>query len=255
MHEIRRVTNFLENLPLKHKIKKSPVYRGQAQDYPLVPSLFRMSQPNQPDFNQAFHERYSWFELEEVLLDTFKKRALPLVRQEPRSDFEWLILGQHYGLPTRCLDWTDNPLAALFFAVEDAENEKDGVVWSLIPFGSKITYGKSYTLDEGWRRNSRNSIVLYYPPHFSPRMTAQQACITVHSLPEDREEFNPLEKSLGLDTELWKYIIPAESKESLKNELESIGMTYYTLYPDLEGISKSIVRFVQLKVLHGDMFS
>lgn len=53
----------------------------------------------------------------------------------PRDDDykKWITISQHYGTPTRILDWTRSCLVALFFAVKDLDTNKDGVVWALNP--------------------------------------------------------------------------------------------------------------------------
>src|SRR5690606_36926394 len=53
---------------------------------------------------------------------------------QPRDDWEWLFLMQHYGVPTRLLDWTDSPLVALFFAVYNVDrDDRDASLWVLLP--------------------------------------------------------------------------------------------------------------------------
>ena len=110
-----------------------PWFRGQGKDWELIPSIYR------PEY-QGIRESQ--------LRKDFKLRAWPYLSNRFRipgddDDLEWLFLMQHYGIPTRLLDWTQNALLALYFAVEQAIDEskqqkqkkitQDAVVWVLNP--------------------------------------------------------------------------------------------------------------------------
>ena len=93
-------------------------YRGQSDyKWELKPGIFRYSEGSS----------------ELTLLTRFKQSASLLIDTTPKDDFDWMFLMQHYGVPTRLLDWSESPLTALYFAVSDINNETDSALWMLKP--------------------------------------------------------------------------------------------------------------------------
>lgn len=108
---------------LKQDIHPSDAYwfRGHLRaNWRLLPSLARV----EGDLKK-----------ESSLMSAFKQRAsLLLLSNLPRTEWEWLMIMQHHGVPTRLLDWTESPLMGLYFAVENPdEDEYDGALWVLRP--------------------------------------------------------------------------------------------------------------------------
>src|SRR5258708_39996306 len=96
------------------------VFRGHSNvNFALIPAVGR-----------AAHTSQSRAKYEQSLFDIFCREARGYVSAIPATDWEWLSLAQHHGLPTRLLDWTTNPLVAAFFAVSAGNPSEDAIVYS-----------------------------------------------------------------------------------------------------------------------------
>jgi hypothetical protein len=226
-------------------------FRGSQKSYwSLVPNLYRLL-----DKKTKVHEE------EDDIREDFVKRAPSLTAYKPDNAWEWYFLMQHYGAPTRLLDWTENPQLGLYFAVKDSEGLHDAAVWIIDPWWlNDRVLGKAEVLPPGspglaksdpqryrpWLpdrfdvklRLRKNLPVAVFPNHFAHRIAAQRSCFTIHGL--RRAGIEKLFR--GPKDHVAKIVIPSYATEAIRDELDDYGIDEATIYPDLQGLGAAVRR-------------
>jgi hypothetical protein len=237
-------------------------YRGESKEHAtLRPKLYRKIK--EKEIQSVLKKEKSFF-LE------FKRRAKYLIDPIEQGDlWSYYFLIQHYGGPTRLLDWTSNAAVALFVAlIDEKQNKENPIVYLLQPttlidyafndigISSKeietgmIAYpGENHT--EKWIANLTNnesnlpdSPIALLPAYSDPRIISQRSCFTLFGnrldgfYKDGKQIVCPCcgRKIINIIT------LDRKSKKSLLNELDKIGISSETVFPGLEGLTKKIYQ-------------
>lgn len=197
------------------------VFRGQPADYPLMPKLCRMN------------AKADILETERQLLQEFK-RTNPLLIEYHRTmdDWDYLTLGQHFGLPTRLLDWSDNALTALWFATtrQESVNEPHGIVWIL------MAEQEDYAIDiEKIHPFDVPATKIVRPRIIRQRINNQSGVFTVCSSDEieQKRSMNEVDR---FAQKLIRVKIGSDRFDDIRNDLNTLGVNAFSIYPELEGL-------------------
>lgn len=222
--EVRNYESLSEYLSQRLWDDRNMIFRGVSDSsYQLIPSI---------GLRKA--KSLEWlYSFEKQIFEDFKQKAFRFMSHEPRNDYEWLFLAQHYGIPTRLLDWTENPLVALYFACEK-NPEKECAVY-------KITMLRWYfDLDEH-NPFEAEEIVGLRPPHKDVRYINQAGVFTIHPKPTELMNYpNTL-----------KCVFGPTVKELIRWQLRKLGIHATLIYPSLESLAHDIIGEHESMLLGG----
>jgi hypothetical protein len=233
-------------------------FRGHPKLYKqLEPSIFRQ------DVDML---RMLTPEIEGDHVLHFQRLAPAYMERPPANDdyVTWLLYMQHYGCPTRLLDWTESVLCALYFAVsDDKHSNENGELWVLNPdrlirkaagVPSRLTYYAKQVrivasnvlcsdiqlLENEFGITYPKGPVAFLPPAIFPRLIAQTSAFTIHPTPQAGRRLSEI---CGIqDCSLSRYLIPSDSKRELCKALNALGTSRRSLFPDLDSLSITLIR-------------
>jgi len=235
--------------PRTSRYKSRYAFRGiSSANYDMKTSLMRLGG--------------EYAKVEPHLLRNFKKYAYEQISARD-SEWYWLSVAQHYGLPTRLLDWTYSPQVALHFATCNLEKFAfDGAVWKVnykkahdyLPEKIKVPARESVTwilttelLDAAVKGlgdldtlgKNGDFIVFFEPPSINSRLFNQFAYFSMASRPDLL-----LDDWLKPRPELWtKIVFPWQLKWEIRDKLDQSNISERVLFPGLDGIASWLKRY------------
>jgi hypothetical protein len=223
------------------------------------------------------------YTFERELLLRFQRRAHHYISNPPDDDdvLDWLALMQHYGVPTRLLDWTLSPYVALYFALENCRPDADCAVWAINTIwlsqtaretllhsqtarGSLINDPRALTNPNerafGDYLNkilvaaeSADVVVEANPFRMNERVAAQQGvflCSFSHMRSFEQNLLEMIVKRMPpAAPAIWKFVIRASERSSMIRELDRMNINGASLFPGLDGFARSLKLQLQVDIM------
>lgn len=235
IEKIETLTEYIEyvdQLPLEFSLS-----RGQTIDKPLLPSGMRT--------DDSGNRIYSKTQLEKIAIN-FKSSSYQYIKNtsDINNNYEWLVYAQHFGIPTKLLDFTFSPLTSLLFALENTFQFEDiiddAVVWFLNSTElNKLSANRTEIINISENKDidlsTKDLPVVIASKMVNHRVDAQKGCFVYF-----QNDSIALEQNCSSYTYLRKVIIPANKRKTILVSLYKIGYRFVNLYPELDSIAKDV---------------
>jgi hypothetical protein len=247
--ELKNWSEFDQIIEKKHYRKW--IFRGESDaNWELKSSLHRAFEEAQEIHTngKGKTKKLDKISHEQVMIDRFKCNAHLYLNNLPTKDdtLSWLSLMQHYGAPTRLLDFKFSPYVALFFALETGKSE--AAIYLINHDSIKndddtlsgIDRLESYSNILTPQKAQEHSYLLAFEPTFSnQRLLAQQGLfVASNTLAESHGEILKKHNS----NQVQKIIVPKELRFEGLRKLNKMNINSANIYPGLDGFCKSMYR-------------
>jgi len=199
------------------------LFRGQPNNDPLLPKVARKN------------PKKDTTALEVKIVKEFRRRLARERDIAAMDDWDILVYAQHHGLHTRLLDWTTNPLFALWFACLDYTSDSDGYIFML--------FAKDETLIDISIESDPFKIKKDYvvkPNINNSRIKAQSGWFTVQPYSQKNKQFVDLHKNKSSIGNVLMKGIPQSKKLDILRTLDKLGINQESAFPGPEGTAKYV---------------
>jgi hypothetical protein len=222
---IKSLSEFMSLLETRIMDKyRITLFRGQTTDKALIPKIARhiFKKSREVDGKR--------------MLDEFNIHSIQYLTYHPKNELEQLTIAQHYGLPTRLLDWTDNALAALYFAVCDEPKDEDqAVIWVL-----SIERDSELLITEpNIKVFEQKTLRLFKPASIIPRVSSQFGWFTLHPF-QGQGFYERADKTYNETVRINKVVIAKDCSRRILGTLESCGINRHSIFKDLDSLGQYV---------------
>jgi hypothetical protein len=239
-------------------------FRGCGSDaHKLLPTLYRHRRKKSvADLEQ----------LESQLVMRFRQRSIPFHGRNLGDEWDALFFMQHYGVPTRLLDWTENPFIAFYFAVMSGKSKakwdkasdrpalsfsSNAAVWILDPIVWNAHALNHVGYDRGVLTPADEALPPYKPltkfkdmnvlpvalygAHNSPRIVAQRGVFTIFGKHTGTMEEAYRSHDFPKDS-LVKVTLNRLKLPGMRSSILNQGISESVVFPDLDGLAREMKR-------------